>query len=130
MDLVRRVGFASAYSFKYSPRPGTPAANMPKQLHESVKSERLQRLQDLLNEQQYAFNKTCDGLVLPVLFDRKNNKKDQLLGRSPYFQSVYIDAPAEYLNKIVNVKITHAAPNSLTGIIADGTLKQANPSAA
>jgi len=130
MDLVRRVGFASAYSFKYSPRPGTPAANMPKQLHESVKSERLQRLQDLLNEQQYAFNQTCDGLILPVLFDRKNNKKDQLLGRSPYFQSVHIDAPAEYLNKIVNVKITHAAPNSLTGIIADDTLKQANPSAA
>lgn len=117
MDLVRRTNFASAYSFKYSPRPGTPAANMGKQLHESIKSERLQRLQELLNEQQHSFNKTCNGLILPVLFDRKHNKKDQLLGRSPYFQSVHLEASEEFLNNIVNVKITHAAPNSLTGEI-------------
>jgi tRNA-2-methylthio-N6-dimethylallyladenosine synthase len=125
MDLVRRTKFSSAYSFKYSPRPGTPAANMPKQLHESVKSERLQTLQALLNEQQYEFNMSCEGKVLPVLFDRKGYKQGQLLGRSPYFQSVNIAASDTNMNQICNVKIIHAAPNSLTGELVPSDIPMA-----
>ena len=115
LDLVRRTNFASAYSFKYSPRPGTPAANMPNLVREDVKNERLQELQALLNEQQYAYNQTCVDQVMPVLFDRKGYKEGQLLGRSPYNHSVHVKAPARLHNQIIDIRITHAAPNSLTG---------------
>lgn len=115
MDLVRRVGFSSAYSFKYSARPGTPAAAMKGLLREEVKSERLQELQNLLNEQQYEYNKTFGGKIMPVLFDRKGHKNGQLLGRSAYMHSVHVTAPDRLIGQIVDVRITHPAPNSLTG---------------
>ena len=118
LDLVRRTNFASAYSFKYSARPGTPAANMQGLLREDVKSERLQSLQALINEQQLAFNETCVGKTLPVLFDRRGHRPGQLMGRSPFNQSVHANAPDRLLNQIIDVHITNAAPNSVNGDIA------------
>ncbi len=115
LDLIRRTRFSSAYSFKYSPRPGTPAANMQGLLREDVKSERLQELQAIVNEQQYDFNKTCEGKVMPILFDRMGYKEGQLLGRSEFFQSINVVAPQRLLGEIIDVKITRAAPNSLSG---------------
>lgn len=115
MDMVRRVEFSSCYSFKYSSRPGTPAANMKNLVREDVKSERLTRLQNLLQEQQAAFNKTFIGKTIPVLFDKKGRTDKQLHGRSEHFQAVHIDGNDRLLNTIVNVKVNAAHQNSLTG---------------
>ena len=84
LEVVERVGFAQAYSFKYSPRPGTPGASMADQVAEDVKIDRLHRLQDLLAQQQSAFNSACVGRVVPVLFEREGRHPGQLVGRSPY----------------------------------------------
>ncbi len=122
MQLVRDVGFASCYSFKFSARPGTPAANMQNLVHDSIATERLARLQSLINEQQLAFNKQTEGLTLPVLLDRKGKKPGQLVGRSPYSQSVYVEGNARLMNHLTDVKITEGFDNSLTGeIITDET---------
>ncbi|MBN9265410.1 MAG: tRNA (N6-isopentenyl adenosine(37)-C2)-methylthiotransferase MiaB, partial [Hyphomicrobium sp.] len=86
LDIVRKVRFAQAYSFKYSPRPGTPAATMERQVPEPVQIARLARLQALLEEQQSSFNAGCVGRVLPVLFERQGRREGQLIGRSPYLQ--------------------------------------------
>ncbi len=116
MQLARDVGYASCYSFKYSARPGTPAANLQAALvPDHVASERLKQFQDLINEQQLAFNKTCEGLTMPILFDRKGKKDGQLSGRSPYFQSVYVNGNERLIGKILNVKITQSFDRSLTG---------------
>ena len=122
MDLVRRVGFASAYSFKYSPRPGTPAAVMQNLVREDVKSARLQELQALLNEQQYDFNMKCEGLTMPVLFDRIGSENGQLLGRSPYNQSVHVNGNPRLKDQLLDVHFTHASPNAMTGdiVLVDG----------
>ena len=117
MDLIRRVNYAQTYSFKYSARPGTPAANMQNLVHDSIASERLARLQALINEQQLKFNQSCAGLTLPVLFERKGKHEGQLSGKTPYFQSVNIQAPERLLNTIVDVKITEGFANSLSGEI-------------
>lgn len=117
MQMVRDVFYGSAYSFKYSPRPGTPGANMQNQIHEKVKAERLQRLQDLLNEQQYEFNKQCIGKELPVLFDRKNPKTGQMQGKTPYNQTMNIEAPEKIRGKILPVMVKNAHPKSLSGVI-------------
>jgi tRNA-2-methylthio-N6-dimethylallyladenosine synthase len=116
LDVVREVGFAQAYSFKYSPRPGTPAANM-EQLSEEVKADRLGRLQALLNQQQTSFNSGCIGKIFPVLFERIGRRAGQLIGRSPYLQSVHADAAPELLGHIMPVEIAAAGPNSLSGVI-------------
>ena len=100
LQIVRDIGYQSAYSFKYSPRPGTPAANMPGLVREEVKSERLERLQSLINGQQLAFNEKTVGLTLPVLFERKGRKKAQLQGRTPYNQAINVTAPARLLGRI------------------------------
>ncbi len=115
MDLVRDVGFVQAYSFKYSPRPGTPAADLEDQVPEDLKSARLQELQAELNRQQVAFNETCVGRTLPVLFDRVGARDGQLVGRSPYMQAVHADLPHDRLGQIVSVRIDRAKPNSLSG---------------
>ncbi|MFN4353824.1 tRNA (N6-isopentenyl adenosine(37)-C2)-methylthiotransferase MiaB [Parvibaculum sp.] len=116
LSLVRDVGFAQAYSFKYSPRPGTPAAEEKDQLAEEVKSERLARLQDLLGEQQKAFNRACAGRVMPVLFDRRGKGEHQLVGRSPWLQSVHVEeAPEALFGEIVEVEIEEGYRNSLRG---------------
>lgn len=120
LDLVRRVEFASCYSFKFSARPGTPAANMQNLVHESIATERLARLQGLLNEQQIAFNKKCIGLTLPVLLDRKGKKPGQLVGRSPFNQSVFVEAPERLMNTIAQIKVSEGFENSLTGAIVTG----------
>lgn len=117
MDLVRRVGYASAYSFKYSPRPGTPAAKMMKPVPEDVKAERLSRLQALINERQQDFNAKTVGLTLPVLFDRKGQKDGQILGRSPYMQAVHAVGNDRLLGHIVDVKMVEAHANSLSADI-------------
>lgn len=116
LDLVRAVGYTQAYSFKYSPRPGTPAAGEEDQIPEQVKSERLQRLQALLGEQQIAFNEACAGRTMPVLFDRRGKGEHQLVGRSPWLQSVHVEnAPESLFGNIVEVEIEEGYRNSLRG---------------
>ncbi|WP_421861906.1 tRNA (N6-isopentenyl adenosine(37)-C2)-methylthiotransferase MiaB [Parvibaculum sp.] len=116
LALIREVGYAQAYSFKYSPRPGTPASTEEDQLPEEIKSERLQRLQALLGEQQIAFNKACAGSTMSVLFDRRGRSESQLVGRSPYLQSVHIDnAPESLFGQLVDVVIEEGHRNSLRG---------------
>jgi len=117
MQLVRDVNFASCYSFKYSARPGTPAANMQGLIHDKISSGRLARLQGLLNEQQAAFNAQGVGTTMGVLLDRKGKREGQLQGRSPFNQSVYVTANERLLNEIVQVKITEGFDKSLTGDI-------------
>jgi tRNA-2-methylthio-N6-dimethylallyladenosine synthase len=117
-DLVRNIGFAQAFSFKYSPRPGTPAASTADQIPEPVKAERLSILQSLLREQQRAFNQACVGDVLPVLFEKPGRHPGQLVGRSPFLQSVHADAPVERIGDIVPLTIHAALPNSLAGAIS------------
>ena len=118
LRTVDKVGFAQAYSFKFSPRPGTPAAAL-EQLPEDAKSERLDELQALLRAQQQKFNAATVGRTLPVLFDRPGRKPGQLLGRTPYLQAVHAEAAPELFGQIADVEITHAEANSLAG-----TLKQ------
>jgi tRNA-2-methylthio-N6-dimethylallyladenosine synthase len=130
MDLVRKIGFTQCYSFKYSPRPGTPAADAKIQVEESVKDLRLAELQKLLTEQQIEFNKKSEGQIMPVLFEREAPKskksssgdKIQLWGKSPYLQSVIADVSSEeeaakYFGKIADVKILKSRPSSLVGDI-------------
>ena len=121
MAIVEEVGFASAYSFKYSPRPGTPAATMPGQVPEAEKAERLAILQARLNEQQAAFNAAQVGRVLSVLFERPGRKPGQIAGRSPYLQAVHVEAEGARIGEIFPVHITHAGSNSLSGVIITGT---------
>jgi tRNA-2-methylthio-N6-dimethylallyladenosine synthase len=118
-DLVRDIGFAQAFSFKYSPRPGTPAASAADQIPEPVKAERLAILQTLLHEQQQAFNQACIGAVLPVLFEKPGRHPGQLVGRSPYLQSVHAEAPAGRIGDIVPLRIHAALPNSLAGAMTE-----------
>jgi tRNA-2-methylthio-N6-dimethylallyladenosine synthase len=120
MRLVERVGYALAYSFKYSPRPGTPAADLEDQVPEDVKSERLQRLQDLLSAQQRAFNASMTGRRLPVLLERPGRHAGQMVGRSPYMQAVVVDAPAEAAGRMVEVDIDTVNSFSLNGRITGG----------
>ncbi|MEO1015782.1 MAG: tRNA (N6-isopentenyl adenosine(37)-C2)-methylthiotransferase MiaB [Pseudomonadota bacterium] len=118
MDIVREVTFASAFSFKYSRRPGTPGAAMPHQTPEDEKSDRLQRLQALLEEQRVRFNKATVGRTLPVLFEKPGRREGQLVGRSPYLQPVHAMGPASLLGDIVDVRIVDVTPNALAGEIA------------
>ncbi len=119
LRLVTEVGYAQAYSFKYSPRPGTPAAQEAEQVDEPVKAERLAGLQQLLSEQAATFNRACIGRTLPVLLERPGRKADQLVGRSPYMQSVHVPLPAvarrRLQGSLVDVTIEAAHANSLAG---------------
>ena len=119
LDIVNRVKFIQAFSFKYSRRAGTPAAVMPNQVEEKIKKERLDILQDLLFSYQRQFNEASIGKVMPVLFDMKGRHAGQLIGRTPYMQNLHAELGKEYLNKIVNMKITQATTNSLSGIKED-----------
>jgi tRNA-2-methylthio-N6-dimethylallyladenosine synthase len=117
MSLVQAVGFAQAYSFKYSPRPGTPAAERDGQVPEDVKTRRLGRLQELLSSQQEAFNRSKTGSVLEVLWEAPGKKAGQLRGRSPYLQAVHAEGEAALLGRITAVEIVSASQNSLSGVI-------------
>jgi tRNA-2-methylthio-N6-dimethylallyladenosine synthase len=119
LGLVAEVGFSGAFSFKYSPRPGTPGAEMPEQIDEAVKSERLQRLQRAVDESQAAFNRGCLGRTFDVLFERSGRHRGQLVGRSPYLQPVQAMAPASLIGEIAAVTITEIGSNSLFGTLAD-----------
>jgi len=118
LSLVAEVGFSGAFSFKYSPRPGTPGAEMPRQVDETVKSERLQRLQRAIDERQAAFNRSCLGRTFDVLFERPGRHSGQLVGRSPYLQPVQATAPASLIGDIAAVTITEIGSNSLFGALA------------
>jgi tRNA-2-methylthio-N6-dimethylallyladenosine synthase len=117
LSLVREVGYAAAFTFKYSRRPGTPAAAMPGQVAEPVKDERLARLNALIEDQQMAFNASQTGRTLDVLFEKVGRHDGQLIGRSPYLQSVHVSAPDRLLGQIVPVRIESAARNSLAGVL-------------
>jgi tRNA-2-methylthio-N6-dimethylallyladenosine synthase len=121
LRLVEQVGYAQAYSFKYSPRPGTPAAAMPRQVPEPVKAERLEQLQALLRRQQEAFNAATVGKTLPVLFERAGRHPGQMVGRSPYLQAVHATAPG-LMGEIADVVIEAVHPNSLAGRLAGAAL--------
>ena len=115
LALIRDVGFAQAFSFKYSRRPGTPAAMLERQVSEPVKDRRLAALQRLLAEQQAAFNRDSVGSVLPVLFERAGRHPGQLVGRSPYLQAVHAPAPAALCGSVREVRLVSCGRNSLSG---------------
>lgn len=123
MDLVKRVNYAQAYSFKYSPRPGTPASVLKNQIPEEEKDRRLQLLQKLLTEQQMAFNKSKIGQTLPVLLEKQGRYEGQLVGKSHYMQSVVINNQEFKFGDIVNVLITDATQNSLRGEVINENSK-------
>ncbi|MET3664154.1 tRNA (N6-isopentenyl adenosine(37)-C2)-methylthiotransferase MiaB [Caulobacter sp. 1776] len=125
LELVREVGFASAFSFKYSRRPGTPASAMPGQVDEAVKAERLERLNQLLDDQQRAFNAAQVGKVLPVLFEKVGRHPGQVVGRSPYLQAVHCEGPESLIGTIVPVRIESAAKMSLGGVLETSSVSKA-----
>jgi tRNA-2-methylthio-N6-dimethylallyladenosine synthase len=116
LRLVEEIGYAQAFSFVYSPRPGTPAAQSP-QLSDAIKSARLAALQELLWAQQHRFNEACRGRVLPVLLDRRGRHPGQLIGRSPYLQSVHVEASDDRLGALLPVRIVGAGQNSVAGVL-------------
>ena len=118
MALVREVGFIQAFSFVYSPRPGTPGALLADRVPDDVQSDRLTALQTLLRDNQQAFNQSCVGEVMPVLLDRYGRKPGQLSGKSPYMQAVHVMAPETLLGEIVELRILGALPNSLSAVLA------------
>ncbi|OJU48122.1 MAG: tRNA (N6-isopentenyl adenosine(37)-C2)-methylthiotransferase MiaB [Mesorhizobium sp. 61-13] len=113
MQIVREVGYASAFSFKYSPRPGTPGAEMDGHLPEEVKDERLQRLQALLTEQQQDFTRGMVGRTMATLIEKAGRQAGQKVGRSPWLQPVIIDEMAAEIGDIIDVRITKTGYNSL-----------------
>jgi tRNA-2-methylthio-N6-dimethylallyladenosine synthase len=116
LDIVRAANYAQAYSFKYSPRPGTPAADMEDQISPQIMDERLQRLQELLGAQQHAFNAATVGKRTRVLLERQGRKPGQLVGKSPWLQSVHVIDPAARMGDLIDVEIVSAGPNSLEGL--------------
>jgi len=118
LKLIADVGYASAFSFKYSPRPGTPGALLDEQVDEAVKVERLARLQALVTSQMRAFNASMVGRTLPVLIERIGRQAGQVGGRSPYLQAVHLEGGTELIGSIHQVEIVAAGPNSLEGRLA------------
>jgi len=113
--LVEEIGFAAAFSFKYSPRPGTPAAERARQVPDEIATERLHRLQALIRDQQTAFNAATVGRTVEVLVEKPGRDPGQLGGKSPYLQAVHFDGPAHLVGTIVPVEIVAVMTNSLTG---------------
>jgi tRNA-2-methylthio-N6-dimethylallyladenosine synthase len=122
LQLIRDVGFAQAFSFKYSPRPGTPAAGRDDQVDEDVKGERLSRLQALLMEQQLAFNRSMAGRTFDVLVDRPGKRPGQWIGKSPWLQSVVVEGPDSLFGRLITVVIDAGYQNSLVGRIGPDVL--------
>ena len=115
LDLVRAVGFAASYTFKYSPRPGTPGAEQKNQIDEPTKSARLAKLQQLLEDQRQAFNRAAVGRTMPVLFEKPGRHAGQAIGRSPYLQSVHVSGEPSLIGALADVEIIGVGPNSLRG---------------
>ena len=118
LSLVDSVGYAQCFSFKYSPRPGTPAATMAGQVAPEVMDDRLQRLQSALNRHQLAFNRNTVGRTCEVLVERKGKHEGQWLGKSPWLQSVHFAGEAA-VGDIVTVELIEAGPNSMGGLLRD-----------
>ena len=116
LSLIDAVGYAQAYSFKYSPRPGTPAATMDGQITAEVMNERLQRLQAAINRDQLAFNEASLGRQCQVLVERKGKLSGQWLGKSPWLQSVHFEGEAQ-IGDMVTVELVQAGPNSMHGVL-------------
>ena len=125
MRLIEQVGFASAFSFKYSRRPGTPGAAMDGQVPEAVKAARLTALQALLGQQARAFNASKVGQTVPVLFAEPGRKPGQLIGKTPWLQSVYADGNARLIGRIVEARLTAGHANSLAGEVVTGAYEAA-----
>jgi len=116
LQIVDAVRYASAYSFKYSARPGTPAAAMEDQIPPEIMDERLQRLQERINSHQLAFNRSKVGVDTEVLIERKGKHDGQMIGRSPWLQSVHFDTDAQ-VGETVEVTLVAAGPNSMGGAV-------------
>jgi len=125
MRLVEQFGFAAAYSFKYSSRPGTPGSAMSGQVPDSIKSARLAALQSLLGEQARTFNASKVGLTVPVMFAEPGRKPGQIVGKTPWLQSVYAEGPQRLIGHIVDVHLLEGHANSLAGRIASGAYEAA-----
>ncbi len=119
LDLIRTVGFAQAFSFKYSPRPGTPAAGAPLQVPEADKDRRLQTLQALLREQQADFNLSTQGQTIKVLITHPGRRPGQIGGRSPWLQPVHLDGPTDLIGREIPVHISTGRPSSLAGTLVE-----------
>jgi tRNA-2-methylthio-N6-dimethylallyladenosine synthase len=118
LALAERVGFAQAYSFKYSARPGTPAALLPDQVAEDEKAARLERMHAVLNRDQLAFNRATAGRRFDVVVERRGRRSGQLIGRSPYLQSVHFDGPERLIGSLIEVEVTAGHALSLSGRVA------------
>jgi tRNA-2-methylthio-N6-dimethylallyladenosine synthase len=119
LQLVRDIGYATAFSFKYSKRPGTPASTMRKQIAEDVKTARLDALQKLLLQQQYAFDDSQIGKVLPVLFEKDAREPGQVMGRTPYMQPVHVTSRCARIGALADIRIDRRTANSLHGTLAE-----------
>ena len=122
LHLIEQVGYAMAYSFKYSPRPGTPAATMDEQIPPSVMDDRLQQLQALINAQQSAFNEASVGKRTSILLERKGKLDGQLIGKTPWLQSVHVIAGNASIGDLVEVDLISAGANSLAGMVIEKEL--------
>jgi tRNA-2-methylthio-N6-dimethylallyladenosine synthase len=124
LSLIGEVGFSGAYSFKYSPRPGTPGADMGDHIAEDIKSERLARLQDVVDYNQVAFNRGCVGRTFDLLFECEGRHPGHLTGRSPYLQPVQVTAPSSLIGTIAAVTVTKMSGNSLFGVLTQNPEQQ------
>ena len=115
LALIRAVGFASSYAFKYSARPGTPAAEAPGQIGAATKDRRLTRLQALVEDERQAFNRAAVGRRLDVLFEKPGRRDGQVIGRSPYMQAVFAEGPRSLIGVMAEVEIVGVEPHSLRG---------------
>jgi tRNA-2-methylthio-N6-dimethylallyladenosine synthase len=115
LALVRQIGYAAAYSFKYSPRPGTPAADMPEMVATAVMDDRLARLQEVIDSQQSAFNKATVGKTIDVLFERPARDPGQIVGRSAFLQPVHVMASPDIIGQVLPITITQLERYSLFG---------------
>ncbi len=119
LRLIEEVGYAGSFFFKYSPRPGTPAAESREQVDDAAKSDRLTRLQHLIERQQAAFNAASTGRTMPVLFEKPGRLPGQIVGRSPYLQPVHVIASSSLIGESADVRITGTEANSLFGTLAE-----------
>jgi tRNA-2-methylthio-N6-dimethylallyladenosine synthase len=120
MALARRIRFAQAFTFKYSARPGTPAADFAGQVPDTIKRERLYALQSLIERDRHEFDRSMVGRRLEILFQSRGRKPGQIAGRSPYLQAVHVEGPEELIGRVAAVDILAASPNSLTGVMQSG----------
>jgi tRNA-2-methylthio-N6-dimethylallyladenosine synthase len=129
LRLVDEVGYSTAFSFKYSPRPGTPAADRDDQVDEEVKIERLARLQGVIDRHQEVFNRACAARTFDVLFEKPGRLPGQIVGRSPYLQPVQVMASSSLIGEIAAVGITGVGSNSLFGTLASSPVREPAPAA-